>query len=294
MSSEGDAAPLGKPWHAPVQLDCAGTLLDLRQPQVMGVLNVTPDSFSDGGRFSAADAAAEHAMAMAEAGATIIDIGGESTRPGAAPVSESEECDRVLPVIEALVAAGIPAIISIDSMKPTVMRAACMAGAGLINDVNALRAEGAIAAAHAAGAAVCLMHMQGAPANMQAAPQYGDVVAEVGQFLQQRALDCIHQGIAATRIVLDPGFGFGKTLAHNLSLLKHLDQLCELGFPLLVGMSRKSMLGAVLGTSAAARIHGHDAAVALALWHGARIVRSHDVAATLQAIRLAQAVLQAD
>ncbi|WP_127478840.1 dihydropteroate synthase [Sulfurivermis fontis] len=273
-------------------LDCAGKPLDLSVPRVMGILNVTPDSFSDGGRFIAPAMAVARARQMVAEGAAIIDIGGESTRPGAAAVTVEEEIARVVPVIEAL-AAELPVPISVDTSKPEVMRAAVAAGAGLINDVYALRLPGALAAAAELGVPVCLMHMQGEPRTMQQAPQYVDVVAEVRDFLAQRVADCIAAGIARERILLDPGFGFGKTLAHNLSLLKHLPLLQELGLPLLVGMSRKSMIGAVLDAPVGERVYGSVAAHALALWLGAAVVRVHDVKATVDALKLVQAVRQA-
>lgn len=276
-----------------MQLDCAGTILDLAQPQVMGILNVTPDSFSDGGRFVARDAALRQARAMVEEGAAIVDVGGESTRPGAAEVSVAEELDRVIPVIEA-VRAELPVVVSVDTSKPEVMRAAVAAGAGLINDVRALRAPGALEAAAAAGVPVCLMHMQGEPRSMQVRPSYADVVAEVRAFLLERAAVCRAAGIPASRIVLDPGFGFGKTVEHNLSLLKHLPELCEEGYPVLAGLSRKSLIGALLDLPVERRETPSVVLALLAVNAGARIVRVHDVAATAQALRLWRAVQAAD
>jgi dihydropteroate synthase len=258
----------------------------------MGVLNVTPDSFSDGGRFATTEAALTQARVLQGAGARIIDIGGESTRPGAAPVGAQEELDRVLPVVEALVR-ELDVIVSIDTMKPRVMRAAVAAGAGLINDVKALNEPGALEAACAGEAAVCLMHMQGEPRSMQAHPVYADVVAEVAAFLQDRAHACERAGIARERIAIDPGFGFGKTLAHNLGLLAGLPRLASAGYPLLVGLSRKSMLGKLLGRGVEARLPGSLALATIAVLNGARIVRSHDVAETLDAVRVAQAVIEA-
>ncbi|SFF33945.1 Dihydropteroate synthase [Fontimonas thermophila] len=255
----------------------------------MGVLNVTPDSFSDGGRHTDCAVAVAHALSMVEEGAAIIDVGGESTRPGATPVSEQEELDRVIPVIEAL-RARTDAVISIDTMKPAVMRAACAAGAELINDVMALRMPGALDAAVATGAAICLMHMQGDPQTMQAAPHYDDVVQEVSDFLAERMACCVRNGIAAERIVLDPGIGFGKSLEHNLTLLANLDRLAVHGRPLLVGVSRKSMFGALLGRSVDQRLPGSLAAAAFAVSQGAVIVRAHDVAATVDAVRTAHAL----
>lgn len=254
----------------------------------MGVLNITADSFSDGGRYSSLDAAIAHARAMAAAGAAIIDIGGESTRPGAEPVSLQQELDRVLPVIEAL-RGQVDAVLSIDTMKPDVMRTAVKAGAGLVNDVLALQAPGSLAAVADSKAAVCLMHMQGTPQTMQAAPHYDDVVGEVAAFLQQRAAACLAAGMAADRIALDPGFGFGKSLEHNLQLLAGLSQLTSARFPLLVGLSRKSMLGKLLGRPVEQRLAGSLALAAIAVMHGARIIRCHDVAETCDAVAVAWA-----
>jgi len=254
----------------------------------MGVLNVTPDSFSDGGKFADPEAALAQARAMVEEGAAIVDVGGESTRPGAQPVPEAQELERVLPVIERIRAA-LDCAISVDTMKPGVMRAACAAGADLINDVLALRAPGALEAARDTGAAVCLMHMQGEPRTMQQAPRYADVVAEVRGFLEARVAACVNAGIARERIVLDPGFGFGKTLEHNLQLLAGVDRLTAMGFPVLVGVSRKSMFGQLLGRPADQRIPGGIAAAALAAWQGARIVRTHDVRATMDALKVTAA-----
>jgi len=270
-------------------LDCGGKTLDLSEPQVMGVLNVTPDSFSDGGEFFSTAAALERARRMVEEGASVIDIGGESTRPGAQPVALDEELRRVLPVIEALHQA-LPVPVSIDTRKPQVMRAAVAAGAGLINDVNALRAEGAVAAAAELGVPVCLMHMQGEPDTMQQAPHYTDVVGEVTGFLLERASACEAAGVARERILLDPGFGFGKTAGHNLRLLRRLDRLTALGYPVLVGLSRKSLIGQILGLPVDKRLYPGVALAVLAVWQGAAIVRSHDVRATREAIRMCRAV----
>ncbi|HEY7963191.1 MAG TPA: dihydropteroate synthase [Steroidobacteraceae bacterium] len=272
-----------------MQLRCADKTLDLSTPLVMGVLNVTPDSFSDGGRFLPAAAAVAHGLRMAEEGAAIIDVGGESTRPGAGAVSAAEELDRILTVIERLRAAS-PAVISVDTSKPEVMRAAAAAGAGLINDVRALRAPGAMAAALESGCAVCLMHMQGEPRTMQLAPVYQDVVAEVRAFLAERAAACRAAGFGAGRLALDPGFGFGKNLEHNLALLRGLPGLAADGLPLVVGLSRKAMLGKLTGRGDGERLAGSVALAALAVLNGARIVRAHDVAATLDAVRVAAAV----
>ncbi len=274
-------------------IDCAGKTLDLSRPRVMGILNVTPDSFSDGGRFVERERALAQARQMVADGADIIDVGGESTRPGAAVVGVQQELDRVVPVIEAL-AGELAVPISVDTSKPEVMDAAVAAGAGLINDVYALRQPGAPEAAAAAGVPVCLMHMQGEPRTMQRAPQYGDVVGEVMAFLAERVAACERAGIKRANLLLDPGFGFGKSLAHNLSLLRHLPRLQQLGLPLLVGMSRKSMIGALLDLPVEERLHGSVAAATLAAWLGAAIVRVHDVAATVQAMKLVAAVQRAE
>lgn len=267
------------------RVDCGGRPLDLSSPVVMGILNVTPDSFSDGGHYLSVEAAVQQALRMQSEGAAMIDIGGESTRPGADPVSVSEELDRVVPVIEQLhQACDLP--ISIDTMKPAVMCEAVNAGAGLINDVNALRAEGAVETAADLDVPVCLMHMLGEPRTMQTDPQYTDVVAEVTDFLVERAADCQRAGMDKSRILFDPGFGFGKTLAHNYQLLSGLRALCDVGHPVLVGMSRKSMLGAVLDVPPAERVHGGVAAAVLAVERGARIIRTHDVKATVQALKI--------
>ncbi len=270
-------------------LDCAGRRLDLARAAVMGILNVTPDSFSDGGLFLARDRAVEQAVAMAEAGAAIIDIGGESTRPGAQPVSVQEELDRVIPVIEA-VHAAVPLPLSIDTSKPAVMRAAVAAGAGLINDVYALRAEGALEAAHTLGVPVCLMHMQGEPRTMQHNPVYTDVVAEVRDFLRQRTDACVAAGIPRERIIVDPGFGFGKTLEHNLQLLRRLADFRALGAPILVGLSRKSLIAAALALPVDQRLYPSLALGLLAVQNGAKIVRTHDVRPTVDVIRMYQVV----
>ena len=274
-------------------IDCAGKSLDLSQPRVMGILNVTPDSFSDGGNFLAAGQALEHAARMVEEGAAIIDVGGESTRPGAAEVTVEEELQRVIPVIEALNAAlDVP--VSIDTRKPGVMQAAVAAGAGMINDVTALQAPGAIELAAQLGVPVCLMHMQGTPESMQDQPTYGDVVTEVKDFLLERAGACMQHGIDRENILLDPGFGFGKTTAHNLQLLQQLEQLVEAGFPVLVGLSRKSMIGQILGLPVDKRLPAGLALAVLAAWQGAAIVRCHDVRETREAILMCQAVRDAD
>lgn len=273
-------------------LDCAGRPLDLSRPQVMGVLNVTPDSFSDGGAWLAPEQAVDHARRMVGEGAAIIDVGGESTRPGAAPVSPEEELNRVIPVIEAL-QESITVPVSVDTRKPAVMRAAVAAGAGLINDVSALQAPGAIETVAELGVPVCLMHMQGIPESMQDRPDYRDVVDEVQGFLTGRAHACEAGGIAPERILLDPGFGFGKTVEHNLLLLRHLDKLVQSGYPVLVGLSRKSLIGQVLGLPVDKRLYPSVALAVLAVWRGAALVRCHDVQATREAIGMCQAVRDA-
>ena len=270
-------------------LDCAGKSLDLSQPRVMGILNVTPDSFSDGGKFVRREQAIEQALRMVEEGAAIIDIGGESTRPGAAEVSAEEELARVIPLVEALTP-ELPVPISVDTSKPEVMLAAASAGAGMINDVYALRRDGALEAAAQTGLPVCMMHMQGEPRTMQGEPHYADVVAEVAAFLQQRMTACEAAGIARDNILLDPGFGFGKSLQHNLSLLKHLTEFHRLAVPLLVGMSRKSMIGGVLDAPLEQRLHGSVAVATMAAMQGAQLIRVHDVQATVDALKMVAAV----
>jgi dihydropteroate synthase len=255
----------------------------------MGILNITPDSFSDGGDFLGLDAALEQAERMVAAGASIIDVGGESTRPGAAPVAEAVEIDRVVPVIEAL-AAGIDAAISVDTSKAGVMQAAAAAGAGMINDVFALQASQALEAARQTGLPVCLMHMQGQPRTMQQAPRYADVVTEVEAFLRGRLEACEQAGLPEERLLIDPGFGFGKTLEHNLQLLARLDAFSVLKRPLLVGLSRKSMLGALTGRAVRERVTAGVAAAVLAIERGAAIIRTHDVAETRDAIRVMTAL----
>jgi dihydropteroate synthase len=256
----------------------------------MGIVNVTPDSFSDGGLHADTGAAVAHARALLQAGADILDIGGESTRPGAQPVSLDEELHRVIPVIEALAAEGVP--LSIDTYKPEVMRAAVAAGASLINDVFALRQPGALEAAAQTSAAVCLMHMQGTPQTMQADPHYADVVTEVTGFLAQRVAACEAAGIDRHRIVVDPGFGFGKSTAHNIALLRGLGSIVRgTGQPLLAGLSRKSVLGRITAREQAAdRVAGSVASALIAVQNGARLLRVHDVAATLDMVRVWQAL----
>jgi len=275
------------------RLPCGSRFLDLSRPQVMGILNVTPDSFSDGGRFDQLDAALRHAEEMIRAGATLIDIGGESTRPGAPPVSEQEELERVCPVVEAI-ARELDVIISVDTSTAAVMGEAARLGAGLINDVRSLQRPGALAVAAASGLPVCLMHMRGEPGTMQDDPRYPDIYAEVHDFLAERMAACATAGIPAERIVLDPGFGFAKTLEHNLRLFQQLERLHELGRPLLVGVSRKSMIGKVLDRPVDERLAGSLALAALAVTKRAQIVRVHDVAETVDVVRMIAAVEWAD
>jgi dihydropteroate synthase len=270
-------------------LDCGSRRLDLARPCVMGILNVTPDSFADGGRYADVAKAVARATRMVEEGAAIIDVGGESTRPGAQPVPAEEELRRVMPVIEAL-SGRIDAVVSVDTSQPQVMRAAIAAGAGLVNDVRALAMPGALETVASSAAAVCLMHLRGEPRTMQADPSYADVVTEVRAFLARRAEACRAAGIAAERIAVDPGFGFGKTADHNLALLGRLGRLCELGFPVLVGLSRKSLVGRLTGRAVDDRLAGSLALAAIAVLCGASIVRAHDVAATVDAVRVAEAV----
>jgi dihydropteroate synthase len=271
------------------ELACGERRLGLSAPVVMGVLNVTPDSFSDGGRHQGVAAALAHARRMVEEGAGIIDVGGESTRPGAAAVPVEEELQRVVPVVEAL-RQELDVIISVDTSQPAVIRAVTAAGAHLINDVRGLRLPGALEAAAASSAAVCLMHMQGEPGTMQQSPYYTDVVAEVRDWLQARLEACRALGMAEDRLLVDPGFGFGKNLDHNLRLLAELPAATPSGVPVLVGLSRKSTVGAVTGRPVDQRLAGSVAAAALAVRAGAHIVRAHDVAATVDAVKLAAAV----
>ena len=266
-----------------MQLDCGGKVLDFSRPAVMGVLNVTPDSFSDGGRYLQLTDALRRAEVMVEEGAALIDVGGESTRPGAAPVSAQGELDRVLPVVERL-ARELPVPISVDTSKPEVILEVARAGAGLINDVRALRLPGALEAAAASGLPVCLMHMRGEPATMQQEPVYTDAVAEVRAFLAERVRVSENAGIRRERILVDPGFGFGKTLDHNLLLLRHLDRFTDLAAGVLVGISRKSMIGALLNAPVGERLSGGLAAAVIAFWQGANIIRTHDVRETVQAL----------
>jgi len=267
--------------------------LDLDEPRVMGILNVTPDSFSDGGRYPDPDAAVARAREMVAEGAAIVDVGGESTRPGAAPVGVDEELERVVPVVRGI-RAELDVPVSVDTSKPEVIAAVAAEGAAMINDVRALREPGALEAAASADCAVCLMHMQGEPATMQDDPRYGDVVEEVCAFLEQRADACVDAGIPPDHLVLDPGFGFGKTGAHNLRLLHHLPELLDLGYPVLAGLSRKGIIGTLTGEQHAPdRLAGSVAAATIAAWVGAAIVRVHDVRATVQALAVAHAVRRA-
>ncbi|MBK5479362.1 dihydropteroate synthase [Pseudomonas sp. TH21] len=275
------------------RLPCGNRVLDLAHTQVMGILNVTPDSFSDGGRFSQLDAALRHAEAMVSAGATLIDVGGESTRPGARVVSPLEELERVAPIVERI-ARELDVIISVDTSTPAVMRETARLGAGLINDVRSLRRDGALDAAAATGLPVCLMHMLGEPGNMQDNPHYDDLVGEVSSFLAERVAQCAAVGIAPEKIILDPGFGFAKSLQHNLSLFKHMESLHALGRPLLVGVSRKSMIGMALNRPVGERLYGGLALAALAMTKGARILRVHDVAETVDVVRMIAAVESAE
>jgi dihydropteroate synthase len=271
-------------------LECAGRPLRLDRPRVIGIVNVTPDSFSDGGEHATTEAAIAHGVKLAEEGADALDIGGESTRPGADEVSLDEELRRVIPVIEGLArATSLP--ISIDTSKPEVMRAAVAAGAGMINDVYALRREGALDAAASLGVPVILMHMLGEPRSMQESPQYDDVVADVHRFLAERIFAAEMSGIAKSRIVVDPGFGFGKTAAHNLALLARLEKIVELGVPVLAGLSRKRTIGELTGRADPhERVHGSVAAHLIAAQNGARLLRVHDVAATVDALKVWEAV----
>ncbi|MEO6025147.1 MAG: dihydropteroate synthase [Burkholderiales bacterium] len=269
-------------------LRCGRFTLELSRPLVMGIVNVTPDSFSDGGKFLAKNAALDHAYQLIEEGADILDVGGESTRPGAEGVSIADELARVLPVIEALKNQSLP--ISIDTMKAEVMAAAIQAGATMVNDVYALRADGAETVCVQSDVAVCLMHMQGSPRTMQANPHYLDVVAEVRSFLFERAASCERGGISKDRIVIDPGFGFGKNSEHNLILLRNLSKLREAGYAVLAGLSRKSVLGKIIGQEVVSRVSASVAAALLAVQRGAQIVRVHDVRATKDALAILQAV----
>ncbi len=270
-------------------LHCAQYTLDLSRPHVMGILNVTPDSFSDGGRYTDLDAALQRALQMQAAGASLIDIGGESTRPGAAKVGVQQELDRVAPLVE-MIARECDVIISVDTSTPEVMREAARLGAGLINDVRALQREGALAAAAATQLPVCLMHMRGEPQTMQDEPHYADVAAEVAEFLQARVAACVQAGISTDRIILDPGFGFAKNTQHNYELFKRLPELLNLQYPLLVGVSRKSMIGHILNQPVDQRLYGSLALAVMALERGAKILRVHDVEQTMDVLKIFNAV----
>jgi dihydropteroate synthase len=273
-----------------MQLHCSNKILDLTNPVVMGILNITPDSFSDGGKlFGSGQQHIDHCLRVAEQmvldGAALLDIGGESTRPGASPVSSEEEMSRVLPIVEAI-HKNIDVIISVDTSNPELMKEAARFGAGMINDVRALQREGALQAVASTGLPVCLMHMQGEPENMQDDPHYTDVVSDIREWLRVRAENCVDVGIVRQNIVLDPGFGFGKTLQHNLVLLKHLDQLALLPYPLLVGLSRKSIAGRITGRPVEERLPASLALAQMALDRGVRILRVHDVAQTVDVLKI--------
>jgi dihydropteroate synthase len=267
-----------------MKLVCKNNVLNLDNPVVMGIVNITPDSFSDGGKFFARDSAVAHARQMITEGAAIIDIGGESTRPGAIAATLNEELDRIMPVLEILVRDDV--LVSVDTQKTDVMREAIRIGAAMINDVNALQATGAIAVCAAAKVAVCLMHKQGAPETMQQSPRYQNVIAEVGEFLQVRVDACEAAGIARERIVIDPGFGFGKTVEHNFTLLNRLNELNKFGYPVLAGFSRKSSLGAITGRDIDQRLAASLAAALIAAQHGAKILRVHDVKETVDVLKV--------
>lgn len=269
---------------------CGRFQLDLTIPRVMGIVNVTPDSFSDGGKFNTTDKAIQHALTLVEEGADILDIGGESTRPGATPVPLDEELKRVIPVIQGLRDVGVP--LSIDTYKPEVMRAAIEAGADIVNDVCALQEPNALEIVAPSQVGICLMHMQGRPQTMQADPHYDNVVQEVAEFLASRLKAAEQAGIDRSRIVLDPGFGFGKRTAHNLTLLNEMQAIQALGQPLLVGLSRKSVLGQVLGSNVDERLHASIAASVISVMKGANIVRVHDVKPTVDALKIVAAVMK--
>ncbi len=278
---------------SPTRLSCGSRVLDLSSPQVMGILNVTPDSFSDGGNYTSVSAALIHAEQMIKAGATLIDIGGESTRPNAAVVSVQEELDRVAPVVEAI-AKRFDIIISVDTSTPEVMLETAQLGAGLINDVRSLQRKGALTAAKNTGLPVCLMHMRGEPRTMQQYTHYDDLLTEVKNFLTERSNICQQAGINKELILIDPGFGFAKNLHQNLLLFRYMDELLSLGYPLLVGVSRKSMIGGILNKDVADRLYGSLALAALALTKGASILRVHDVAATVDIVKMIKAIESAE
>jgi len=283
---QSDSQPYYQPSH---QFLCGKYQLTLNRPHVMGIVNVTPDSFSDGGKFSSTDLAVEHALKLIAEGADILDIGGESTRPGAAVVSLDEELKRVIPVIEALSrTCNVP--ISIDTYKPEVMRQAIAAGADIVNDVRALQEPNSLEIVAQSNVGVCLMHMQGTPQTMQLEPHYVDVVSVVKQFLVDRMNAALAHGIVRSRILLDPGFGFGKTRAHNIALIQHLDELNVIGLPLLVGLSRKSVLGSITGADEGQRLYASIAASVISAMKGAKILRVHDVKATVDALKVVTAI----
>lgn len=271
------------------KLNCAAKILTFDVPKIMGVLNITPDSFYDGGRYPTPELALDQAIRLVAEGAAIIDVGGESSRPGSQPVSVAEEIKRVIPVIR-LLAQHLQVPISIDTTKPEVMEQAILVGANIINDINALQTDGALQVARDSGVAVCLMHKQGIPQTMQATPHYQNVVHEVRSFLEQRVAACLEAGLSRQQLVVDPGIGFGKSVSHNLQLIHHLSQFTQIGLPLLVGISRKSLLQTILQKPVAERLYGSVAFATLAAWFGAHIIRVHDVAATVDAIKVAQAV----
>ena len=273
-----------------MQFNCGNFNLDLTRPLVMGIVNVTPDSFSDGGKYASTTRAIAHAQILIEQGADVLDIGGESTRPNATPVPLNEELDRVIPVIEGILN-GFKMPISVDTYKPAVMQAAIDAGASMVNDVRALQEAGAVKVVANSNVGVCLMHMQGTPQTMQIAPEYRDVTREVSDFLAQRVQVCMDAGIAKNRIIIDPGFGFGKTRAHNITLVRELAKLKAIGQPLLVGLSRKSVLGQMTGNDIDARLHASVAAAVISAMNGANILRVHDVKATVEALKVVSALL---
>jgi dihydropteroate synthase len=273
---------------------CRDRILSLDRPVIMGILNITPDSFFDGGQYAVFDYALEHASKMLAQGAEIIDIGGESTRPGSASVSSNEQIDRVLPVVEAIARNFPQALISVDTSDPLVMAAAIQSGAHIINDVRALSVQGAIELIAQTNIGVCLMHMQGTPSDMQIKPSYTDVLQEVRDFLADRAKACILAGIQPQRIIIDPGVGFGKSLLHNLAILNHVEFFLPLGFPVLVGASRKSMIGQILNAAPSDRLYGSLGAHVMSVVRGARLIRTHDVKETKEAIDVAFAIMSAN
>lgn len=275
------------------KLSAHGSVLDLSFPHVMGILNVTPDSFSDGGKYNSLNQAIFHANQMVNAGATLIDIGGESTRPGASEVSTEEELQRVIPVVEAIVQ-RFEVWVSVDTSKAEVIKASANAGAHLINDIRALQEPGALQAAVDSQLPVCLMHMQGSPANMQNSPDYTDIFRQIDNFFTQRMMQCQQAGIGREKLLLDPGFGFGKSVQHNYQLLSRLEHFTQLNLPLMVGMSRKSMIGQLLNLGPHDRVSGSLACAVIAAMKGARIIRVHDVKETVEAMRIVETTLRAE